>query len=81
MTGDVERELGPQPLDGLMTRLEVSNADLARASTEQLSFKAIQKARKGRRLTLHLQKKILTAFSALRPERVWTRQDLFNYTN
>ena len=79
MTEKIDRELGPQPLDGLMTRLEVSNADLARASTEQLSFKAIQKARKGRRLTLHLQKKVLNAFSALRPERAWTLQDFFNY--
>ena len=36
------------PLDELMTELGLSNADLVKASTEQLTFKMVQKARGGR---------------------------------
>ncbi|MBF0569461.1 MAG: hypothetical protein HQL18_01635 [Candidatus Omnitrophica bacterium] len=72
-------DLGPQPIDGLMTRLGLSNADLVRASTLQLSFKVVQKARKGRRLTPNAQKKVLQAIRAVRPEQVFVIGDLFNY--
>lgn len=79
MNGGPVRDLGVQPLDSVLTRLEISNADLVRISTEQLSFKAVQKARKGRRLSPNLQKKILRAVLAARPEQALTLQDLFNY--
>ena len=68
-----------QPLDALMARLKVSNADLVRHSTEQLSFKQIQKGRKGRRLTPHIQKKILTALHAAHPGVQFTLDQLFDY--
>lgn len=74
-----EHDLGPQPLDELLTRLGVSNADLVRASTEQLSFKVASKARKGRRLTPNLQRKVLRALKTLRPDDNLTLKDLFNY--
>ena len=57
-------ENGPQPLNEVMERLGLTNADLVAASTRQLSFKMLQKGRKGRRLTAHAQKKILTALQA-----------------
>lgn len=79
MTEPLARELGLQPLDDLMLRLNLSNADLVRASSDQLSFKAVVKGRKGRRLTLHTQKKILLALSAVQPDRAWSLGDLFNY--
>ncbi len=79
MTAGSERELGIQPLDAVMTRLQISNADLVRISTEQLSFKMVHKARKGRRLTPNLQKKILRAVLAARPEQPLQLPDLFNY--
>lgn len=75
----LELELGIQPLDGIMIRLGIQNADLVQASADQLSFKAVQKARKGRRLTLHLQKKILNALCAAKPGTAWTLRDLFSY--
>lgn len=68
-----------QPLDSLMTRLGLSNADLVKASTEQLSFKNVQKGRKGRRLSPKLQDKILRALVAARPELKIRRRDLFRY--
>ena len=79
MTAETERELGPQPLDALLTRLGLSNSDLVRSSKNQLSFKVVQKARKGRRLTLHSQKKILIALLAAHPGSAFTLPELFNY--
>lgn len=79
MTSKTGEELGSQPLDDLMHRLEISNTDLVRASTEQLNFKMVQKGRKGRRLTPNIQKKILRALQTLRPDQPWTLQSLFNY--
>jgi len=72
-------DLGVQPIDGLMTELGLTNADLVKASTEMLTFKMVQKARKGRRLTLNIQQKILNAIRAARPEKNITHKDLFNY--
>ncbi len=53
------------PLDELMTELGLSNADLVKASTEQLTFKMVQKARKGKPLTPNVQNKILAALKVL----------------
>jgi hypothetical protein len=74
-----DMELGLQPLDEIMTRLGLSNDELVCASTEQLSFKMVQKARKGRRLTLNIQLKILKALNAAKPEKKYSGKDIFNY--
>ena len=52
------RDHGPQPLDELMTRWEITNHQLVDASVEQVNHKQVQKARKGRQLTLHMMQKI-----------------------
>ena len=52
-------------LNDLMTERGFSNADLVKASTEQLTFKMVQKARKGKPLTPNMQKKILVALRTL----------------
>jgi len=75
----VKAELGIQPLNGIMARLGISNADLVKASTEQLSFKMVQKGRKGRRLTPNIQHKILNALRALKPEEKFTIKEIFSY--
>ena len=67
----------PQPLDTLMTRLELTNADLVKASTEQLTFKMVQKGRKGRPLTRNVQNKILRAFQTVKPDAAKKLADLF----
>ena len=72
-------EQGVQPLDALLNELAVSNADLVKASTKQLSFKAVHKARQGRFLTPNMKHKVLDALRALRPERNFALKDLFNY--
>ena len=72
-------ERGVQPLDGLMNGLALSNADLVGSSTQQLSFKVVQKGRKGKNLTPRMKNKILDALRASRPERHFSQKDLFNY--
>ncbi len=70
----------PQPIDSLMTELNLTNALLVDVSTEQLSFKMVQKARKGRRLSPNVQTKILNALKAVRPDlNKLRRRDLFRY--
>ncbi len=75
----MQSDFGPQPLDTLMTRLGVTSADLVKASTKQLTFKMVQKGRKGRRLTANAQSKILEAFQTLKPTETFTLKDFFNY--
>lgn len=55
---DETRDHGLQPLDRLMNRWGLNNHQLVEASVEQLNHKQVQRARKGRQLTLHLMQKI-----------------------
>jgi hypothetical protein len=74
-----EKEFGVQPLDGIMTRLDVTNTDLVKASTKQLTHKMVAKGRSGRRLTLNVQNKILGALRSLKLEQTLALKDIFNY--
>lgn len=56
---ELTRDHGPQPLDGLMVRWNLTNHELVEVSTEQLNHKQVQKARKGRQLTLTLMQKLM----------------------
>lgn len=60
---DATRDHGPQPLDTLMERWGISNHELVAASPEQLTHKQVQKARKGRQLTLHMMQKLTRTFN------------------
>lgn len=82
---EIERNMGVQPLDGIMTEHSLGNHDLVAACTEQMTHKAIQRARKGRRLTKHMQKRVTAALNTAvkskgtELEREWAVKDLFNY--
>ncbi|MEI8037638.1 MAG: hypothetical protein WCJ14_04535 [Verrucomicrobiota bacterium] len=56
---DTTRDHGPQPLDTLLTRWGLTNHQLVDTSAEQLNHKQVQRARKGRQLTLHLMQKVM----------------------
>ena len=77
------RELGVQPLDTLLREFQMENSDLVRASTEQLTHKQVQKARKGRKVTSNIQGKIRNALKRALNERGEDRDfalgELFNY--
>lgn len=58
-----ETDHGPQPLDELMEAWGLTNHDLVEISTEQLTHKQVQRARKGRKLTLKMMMKVTRAFN------------------
>jgi hypothetical protein len=80
-----ERNLGPQPLEALMVEHGLGNHDLVAASPEPLTHKAVQRARKGRRLTPHMKLRIAAALNRAlaakgqAPERELFVRDLFTY--
>lgn len=78
MKPDLERDLGEQPLAGLMDELELSAHDLVAASTEQLNHKMVARARKGRRLTSNVKNKVLAAMRAASGKEL-TMAQLFTY--
>lgn len=85
MEDSPERDFGPQPLDALLAELGLENHTLVGASTEQLTHKQVQKARKGRYLTINIQRKVLKALNAAVPagddgeKTVYELGQLFNY--
>jgi hypothetical protein len=60
---DETRDHGPQPIDGLMSRWGLTSHRMVEVSEEQLNHKQVQRARKGRQLTLHLMQKICRALN------------------
>jgi hypothetical protein len=58
-----------QPLDCLMEAWQITNHELVETSTEQLSHKQVQKARKGRQLTLAMMQKVCRALNIT----IWNR--------
>jgi hypothetical protein len=58
-----ERQMGPQPLDALMLQWGLNNHSLVAASAHPLTHKAVQRARRGRRVTRRLQLRLLEAYN------------------
>jgi hypothetical protein len=52
------------PLETILTERHLSNDDLVSASTEQLTFKQVQKARAGKKITANIEGKIVRALNA-----------------
>lgn len=75
---DTERNLGPQPIAGLLERHALTPNDLVRASTQQLTHKMVARAVKGRRLTANTMGKVLDALNAA-SGGTYARGDLFTY--
>ena len=75
---ELERNLGEQPLAGVMEKHGYKSADLVTASSLQLTHKMVGRARRGRRLTANTKGKIHQAMGALL-ERPVAMDELFNY--
>ena len=69
---------GPQPLDALLTKENITNHDLVKQDGN-LYHKMIQKGRTGRPLTLRSQLKILNAVNTHRGGDALTVNELFSY--
>jgi len=83
-SGDVSKpdmDAGLQPIDAMMLQRGISNHDLVAALTGSgLTHKQVAKARRGRKLTLHLQDKIVSALNrAAGSDAPLRREDCFTY--
>ena len=78
MSNIIERNLGEQPLAGLMAEHGLERHDIVSASTEQLTHKMVARAMKGRRLKPRTQTKVLNAFNAAAGKN-YSLPDLFQY--
>jgi hypothetical protein len=78
MTGEIERNLGEQPIAKIMVEFELKAHDLVAASTEQLTHKMVARACKGRRLTPNVKAKIRAALSTA-AGREYSNEELFSY--
>ncbi|MBM3863562.1 MAG: hypothetical protein FJ385_06365 [Verrucomicrobia bacterium] len=58
------RDHGVQPIDRLMTCWNLGNHRLVASSPDQLTHKQVQRARKGRQLTLHMMQKLAQSLNA-----------------
>ena len=78
MDESLERNLGEQPIARIMAARGLRAGDLVAASTEQITYKMVSRACKGRRLTPHVQVKICNALNAA-ANGGYTVKDLFTY--
>jgi len=80
-----ELNLGVQPLDAVMAELAVTNHELVEKCGEGLTHKAMNRARKGRRMTARMKLRITQTLNALLKkreaglEKEYRVRDLFNY--
>ena len=84
-----DRDHGPQPLDNLLSRWGLTNAQLVAAASEQLTHKQVQRARKGRQLTLRMMMKLARNLNEVIAENLpeekrkeftpYVHRDLFTY--
>lgn len=74
----IEPNLGEQPLKQIMLEHNLKPHDLVEVSTEQITHRMVTRASKGRRLTKHVQIKVLNALTKA-ANKTYALEDLFNY--
>lgn len=78
MDTPIERDLGEQPLAQIMRDHTLKPHDLTQTSAEQITHKMVNRAMKGRRLTPHVQRKILNALNKA-TQKQFVITDIFTY--
>jgi hypothetical protein len=78
MDNVVKRDLGEQPIAGIMLKAGLKPNDLVSNSDKQITHKMVSRAVKGRRLTPKIQYKVLTALNKATGKE-YALEDLFNY--
>ena len=78
MNENNERDLGPQPIEGVLAKHNLTYHDVVAVSTEQITHKMVNRACKGRKLSRRVQLKIVHAVNAA-AETDYKLKDLFNY--
>ncbi len=75
----LEKAKSPQFLDEIFKAHKLNNEDLVRASTKQLTFKQVQKARSGRFVTPNIQQKIVLALNSCLVDIQYRTEELFDF--
>lgn len=78
MNADIERNLGEQPIAKIMAEHGLKSQQLVSVSTEQITHKMVSRACKGRKLTRHVQFKVLNALNKA-TGKTYSLKELFNY--
>jgi hypothetical protein len=78
MNAEIERNLGEQPIAQVMGEHDLKARDLVTSSTEQLTYKMISRACKGRRLTPNTKCKVRSALNKA-TGREYAMSELFSY--
>ena len=78
MKRDLERNLGEQPIAGILRELDLKANDLVSASPDQITHKMVKRACKGRRLTPNTRFKVRNALNRA-AGTTYGLGDLFNY--
>ena len=78
MNGEIERDLGEQPIAGIMLKAGLKPNDLVSNSTKQVTHKMVSRAAKGRRLTPKIKTKVLDALNKATGKE-YSLKDIFNY--
>lgn len=78
MNTEIERNLGVQPVAGIMEHHGLTARDLVVGSSEQLTYKMVSRACKGRRLTRNAQSKIRDALNRC-TGKAYAMDELFTY--
>ena len=73
-----EQNLGPQPIEDILKKHNLSHHDVVAASTEQVTHKMVTRACKGRRLSRRVQLKLLRAVNT-GADTEYKLSDLFTY--
>jgi hypothetical protein len=73
-----QRDYGPQPIAELMEKHTLKAHDLVAASTKQITHKMVARACKGRKLSRHVQFKLVHAINTA-AEKTYTLKDCFTY--
>ncbi len=80
MTEENKMNVGVQPVEAIMAGKEIKNHDLVAAMPPGfINHKQVQKARKGRRLTIHMQEKILEALNTFCAPESFEFKELYTY--
>ncbi len=74
----IERNLGEQPIARILEERGLDARALVEVSTDQLTFKMVTRACKGRRLTPNTQRKVRDALNAA-ADSAYQLSELFTY--
>ena len=78
MNYDIKRDFGEQPIASIISEKNLKPDDIVNVSTEQITYKMISRALKGRRLLPKVQNKILHTINSLTKNQ-YSLKDIFNY--